>query len=363
MRRDFDSRNMKERLTILPVPDLLPEQLAKFTQESLGATVALSFDSAVVLDALRKQEGRRVVAIDIGGDKLASATFQVKNGLLTQDSASSKSFQSTNGSGYLEVLEKIAKDASLDNIPVGISSPGPMEGTRLLEAPITRIFLDELRAKYDCDFANLFPTLKAVANDGVTGMVAGAIEARIQLPKVDQVIYVINGSGLGGGVLKDEEIFAIEPGHIEVVDVLNPLGQDRPCDFFGSQYVCIERIGASKEGIQDIWAKNKGERLDGKQISSMYMQGNKLALDLYGNSALVTAHAIKGIASAFEFFKQPNDTAIVCHGGIFNVSGYGERVRQILQKNLGYQPPMLFTKDFSQNACLEGAAIATLTTV
>ncbi len=90
------------------------------------------------------------------------------------------------------------------------------------------------------------------------------------------------------------------------------------------------------------------------------MQGDSLAAELYDNSAIVVAHAVKGIADALKLFRKPNDTVLVYHGGIFNVSGYSQRVQQILQKDLGYSPAMVLTRNFSQNACLEGAALAAL---
>jgi hypothetical protein len=48
----------------------------------------------------------------------------------------------------------------------------------------------------------------------------------------------------------------------------------------------------------------------------------------------------------------------VGHGGTFEVPGYGERLRAILEKDLAYSPSLLLTKDFSANACLDGGAIA-----
>lgn len=90
------------------------------------------------------------------------------------------------------------------------------------------------------------------------------------------------------------------------------------------------------------------------------MQGDSLAADLYDNSALIVAHAIRGMINVFQLLKGGGDTVLIGHGGIFNVNGYGERIEQILQKDLGVNPSLLLTKDFSVNACLDGAALAAL---
>lgn len=352
----------KDLLSILPLPELLSEQLSYFTLDSIRAKPVGDFDAAAASETLKRQRNQRVIAIDIGGDKVASASFRVDNGLLQSDSQEIKGIQSSDGIGYLQFLEELSQDATKNGAPVSISFAGLVEGTKPLAGPNISTLMKELADKYEGDFARLFSTLRNLSNDAVAGAIAGAIEARNKLPQTKQVIYVINGSGFGGAVIKDKKIFATEPGHIPVADKLNPFGQNKPCGIFGAQYVCVESVAASKAGIEDLWTEKTGEKLDGRKISANYIQGNELAINLYDNSALLTAHAIKGIANAFKILKLSNETAVVCHGGIFNVPGYGERVRQILYKNLGYQPSMFFTKDFSQNACLEGTAIAALAT-
>lgn len=72
----------------------------------------------------------------------------------------------------------------------------------------------------------------------------------------------------------------------------------------------------------------------------------------------MTAHVIVGLASAFHL--DPERTSVVCHGGIFHVLGYGERVRAIPAKDLPRPPGLVFTKDFSTNTCLDGAALAAM---
>lgn len=343
-----------------PLPEsLLAEQISEFTHENLRAKPVVTFNSQLALATLKQKKGHRALAIDMGGDKIAASVFEVnEDGSLT--SVTQKSFQSSHGDGYLQFLEEIKNDEDYRNVPVGISYAGPIEDSIPLAGPNVQTFMDELRAKYDGDFNKLFPNSKAV-NDAASGMFAAAVETRRKYPGIGQVIYIINGSGFGGAVLKDNQMIATEPGHIKVSDDLNTHGQDRPCGVFGATYICVESVAASKAGVEDLWRKlNDGEILNGRQIKDKYLEGNKLAGDLYDNSAFVTAHAIKGIAECFDLLKQPNDTAVVCHGGIFYVDGYGKRVQNILQKDLGFVPVIMLTSDFSPNACIDGAAIAAL---
>jgi predicted NBD/HSP70 family sugar kinase len=204
----------------------------------------------------------------------------------------------------------------------------------------------------------------ALANDAEAGIMAGALEAALRLPVTRNVIYVINGSGLGGAVLADNIIYAAEPGHIAVVEHLNRFGgfnQLKPCGLDGASHVCLEAVGASKAGIEDIWQQITGEHLSGRQLVTLYTRGDGLARALYHNSASITAHVIAGMAAAFDLLADAAEPVVVAHGGIFHAPGYGDRVRDILARNLSVPPTMLFTKDFSGNTCLEGAAIAATT--
>jgi predicted NBD/HSP70 family sugar kinase len=341
------------------VPDLVPAQVERFTVGALRAKPVRSFDPQATLHRLQAGGEKIVIAVDIGGDKLIALSYDVRDGVLLQ-LAEVLVRRGDAGSVYLDGLEEVADLARRKMLSVGISFAGPTDGTRLLAGPNLPVFIAELDDRYGGDFAGLFPAV-AVANDAEAGIMAGALEAAKRYPETRNVIYVINGSGLGGAVLTDNMIFAAEPGHIPVETELNPFGQQKPCGMGGATYVCVEVVAASKAGVEDIWLQQQGKRLSGKEIAARYLAGDHMALDLYDNSALVTAHAIKGIAGAFGLPKDFDGTVVVGHGGIFEVPGYRERLCSILGKDLSFVPRMLFTKDFSTNTCLDGAAIAAAT--
>jgi predicted outer membrane repeat protein len=338
------------------LPDLLPEQVGRFTFDTLKAKAARHFDPRAALHALRTHANKPVVAIDIGGDKAIVALYGSWDGHFVRRTNAFVR-RGDGGSGYVDLLEQIAKQADWEGLSVGISYAGPTDGTRIVGGPNLPAFLAEFHHRYDGDFGNLFPSV-AVANDAEAGIMAGALEAAKRYPATRNVLYVINGSGLGGAVLTQNTIFAAEPGHIEVEDRLNPFRQQKACGILGATHVCLEAVGASKAGIEDIWFQKKGERCSGKEIAAQCAAGDPLALHLYDNSALVTAHAVIGMGEALNLADNLDDTVVVAHGGIFQVRGYCERVRSILEKGLFCTPELIFTKDFSDNTCLDGGAIA-----
>jgi predicted NBD/HSP70 family sugar kinase len=342
----------------LPVPDLLPEQLQKFTIKNLRAKRVRHFNAHESLSDLRANDGGKIIAVDIGGDKLSASYFIVRAGRV-EHAKDVLSCQADGGAGYLAALVELSERASREAVPVGISFAGPVDGTRLIAAPNLPEFLAEFRATYVGDFAQLFPEVPVrVANDAVAGLMAGAVEAARRYPGARDVVYLINGSGLGGAVLTGNAIYASEPGHVPVAEALNPFGQRRPCGLDGAQYACIEAVAASKAGVEDIWQQRTNRRLPGREISVRYQAGDLLARDLYDNSARITAHVIRGMVMAFGLAATRGRLVVVGHGGIFFVPGYGGRVKDILVEERGVSPKFLFTRDFSPNTCLEGAAIA-----
>jgi predicted NBD/HSP70 family sugar kinase len=347
-----------------PGPDalgLVPEQVRRFTLEDIRVRSGRAFDARNALREFRERDGETVLAVDIGGDKLMAAHFTVRDGSLRL-AGRMPTLHGDEGRGYLGMLRDLAAAARAEGIRTGISVAGPVSGTRLEAGPNLAVLAGELQAGYGGDFAGLFPSV-AVANDAEAGLLAAAIEAARRYPGSRDVIYVINGSGLGGAVLAGNHVYAAEPGHVAVVDELNSVGgirQVKPCGLDGATHTCVEAVAASKAGVEDMWRMAMGERLSGRQIAAMLAAGNALARGLYRNSARITAHVVLGLAAAFGLLdgqEGSEPAVIVGHGGIFQVPGYGEWLAASLDRALGQTPRILFTKDFSDNTCLEGAAI------
>jgi predicted NBD/HSP70 family sugar kinase len=347
-------------LTDLPIPELYSEQLQLFTPDTIHEVLVSTFNPEEAITSIITHEGQAIMGIDVGGDTIDCITFSIHNHVLIPDIKSIQTIQGENGKGYLSFLEKIARESAEHPLPIGLAFGGGQtnaDGT-IAFAPNVQIFAEELTKKYG-SFYSLLPTLTAMPpDDTVSGLMAGAVEAKKRFPDKKNCVFVINGSGFAIGILKENHIILTEIGHTPIIQKLNP-GQTRACEVFGP-HVCLERVAASKVGIEDLWFKKTTHRLDGKSIARKYIEGNTMATALYDNSATITAHAILGIAKLYDLLQKENDTVIIYHGGTFNVPGYRDRVKQILEKNLRLHPPMILTNDFSKNACAQGTAIAAI---
>jgi len=350
-------------LTGADVPGLYDHQLAAFTLESMHAQAVRNFDPARAVDALQHREGNRVLAADFGGDKGTSLLLSVQGGSLVPTEGYEDHVQGDDGDGYVTSMEKTARYADEHQLPFGISWGGPIDGTKPLPHPKARKFIADLQEKYGGDLGALSSCVKAVLNDGPAGVVGGAVEAYRRFGATD-VLFIINGGGIGMGVLKDGLIYATEAGHVEGVPELNSYGQSEACGVYGAEFVCLERLGANKAGIEAQWQTRTGQYMRARDIEGEYKAGNEFAGELYDHSAFVVAHVIQGTAKAFGIDLTAHSTAIVGHGGAFKFPDYGKRIRQILETYLGGETQLIMTKDFvsdASNACLDGAAVAALT--
>lgn len=350
----------KDFLTLLEVPELSAEQMNLFTGENVTQQEMEEFNSDKALDLLKQNEGAEVLTVDLGGDKITRIFWKIQKGQLVGDMENIKTTKKIDkGGNYMEFFETAASEAKERGINAAISFAGPLNGTRPQGIPNATDFKADLDKKYNGDFANLFPSLKAVNNDAQAGIKTAAIAARRsgKLKENGALEFVIDGGGFGLAFIKGNKIIATEVGHTRLVDELNWHKQTIPCGLFGRNYVCIERAAASGAGVESIYKLLTGEALTGKEISQKYQMGDELARKLYENSALLLAHGIIGVANLNNLMQVPNDTVIAYHGGGFRVSGLMDRISQIVTKQKGNQPT-LFTDDISINACAEGVAIA-----
>lgn len=349
-------------LTEREVRPLLDSQLALFTRESIHADEIAPFDIAMAVEALRDKENQKVVGADFGGDKGTSQLFEVKNGILVPIDGYRDEVQGDDGKGYVESLIKTGRYAEDNSLPFGITWGGPLEGTKPLFHPKATVFIDELGAQFGGDISNISSNIKAVINDGPAGLIASAVEAYRQFKSTD-VIFAINGGGLGLSVLKDGILYSTEAGHVEGIAELNAYNQSDACGVFDAQFTCIERLGANKAGIEAQWQAITGVYMRARDIEDRYKEGNVLAGDLYENSAYVVAHMIQGAANAFGIDLNSPTSVVVGHGGAFKFPHYGERIQQLLSSDPDATVQLLMTKDFSDpksNACLDGVAISAL---
>lgn len=363
----YNSLNMTEinytPIINFEIPKLNNDQLAKFTMESIYAKEVMKFDPVQAVQVLEAKSGTKVIGADFGGDKGVSQLFEIVNGTLQLDDSFRQYKQGSGGEGYLEVLKEAENFAAQNGIGIGISWGTPVDGTKPGYHSKIDAFYNELSSQYDGDFANLVPHLTIALNDGPAGLISGAVEAYRELG-AKNILFPINGGGLGMGVLKDGVMYATEAGHVEALSELNIFNRTGECGIFDQKFICIEMLGANKAGIEPQWMDQTGQEVSARQIETLFLEGNELAGKIYDHSALIMAHMVVGTANAFGIDLSSSETAIVGHGGGFKFPHYGDRVSQIIA-NEGHTPHLIMTKDFGNehsNACLDGAAIAALVT-
>ena len=163
------------------VPNLIPEQVERFTIGALRAKPTRSFDPQAALREVQVGGEKTVVAVDIGGDKLIASYYGVRDGLLRQMTEVLVR-RGNGGTGYLSALEDVAERASRGILSVGISFAGLTDGTNLVAGPNLPAFMAELHDRYGGNLVGLFPAV-AIANDAEAGIMAGALEAARRSPR------------------------------------------------------------------------------------------------------------------------------------------------------------------------------------
>lgn len=343
-----------------PLSRVIKQQAALFSGESLRAQKVDSFDVSRTKELVELAEGRTAIGLDFGGTSAKRDTYTLRSGRLRL--IGSEELRAPNGEGYLEFLINAHKKALESGLPIGVSIAAPMEGTRFKHGSNLGQLERDLRSRFNGDFANVLEGVPFwVNNDAVAGGAAAGFNVGQGNPAITKDIFGILGSGLGA--LADNH--AIEPGHIEVIPALNPLGQDIKCGVNGV-YICTEGV-AGGLGIENMMLKTIGVQMSGLEINRRLEDGDHLAHMAYMNSALVMASCIEGINQVFNIFSENQDAAIVLHGGVTKVGGWKRHFERMINGyyrevfgNDRYQVPIFYTEDFPNNLCSEGAAIEAL---
>ena len=355
--------NYSVRNTLSPSSKkFLDEQLALFTKDNLKAKMALNLVDKKIGEAVKRSEGERVIAVDLGASKARSFLIQIQNGTpkaLPESEEFTKTLKGRDGKGYVEFLQEISKLSKEHNLKVGIATAGVVEGSRLLKSPNLTGFVEEINKKFEGDIARIFENNVSVVNDAVAGTLASVLEVELSDPD-ENVIYFINGGGIGGAVITNGEVWATEPGHVPVIDALNVFETQRQCTMWEGGYVCVENVAASGAGLENIWHEVTGEAIRGEDIKDKYNEKSSLARNLYHVSAFISAHTIYGMGKAFGLWQQPMMDMVIMHGGIFNVPGYAESVAGYVRGNLGSDIKYESTVVMKKNLSLLGAGLLPL---
>lgn len=342
-----------ERLLNRKIRPLSPLQLHNFA-DGLHAKPALPFNSDSVAKLLAVK-AQTVIGIDIGGSKLSFVELLIKNGVAYLDGFSI--LPSQEGEEYLEQLESVKE--RVGSTPVGISSTGQLKGTIMRRGNNVPIFKNELDQKYKGDLAKLFPN-SVVLNDG-TAVTIGALynlafSGKLHPDEISGAISFIGGTGTGASAWAENQIWTSEPGDVAIHPQLQ-----QHLNLPQTDSLQVRSI-ASGKAMATRWLQKKGEKLGGAEIATLAQSGDEFALDVVDDSAYVSAHVIYGLGRRFRLFEKQEDTLVFCHGGVFNIPGYGARINQHLIEYLGPSSPVFVAESYKENLVLglKGAALAAL---
>lgn len=392
-----------DRLLAYPVPGIPSEQLNYYRRENLQMRPAGSFNVAETIALQQRSVGTRVGYYDVGADKAAAGILEVGKdgnfGVLVNMDPRIKQDGEEGGTGYVAFGEDARAMFNANGVLiVGTSFAGPTRGTQPEVATNIRVMKRDLDSRYHGDLAELFQPAEPASpedkvtvagdNDGVAALVAATIEARKRNPQVERVYSFIFGGGNGGSISEIDpitdvvQLIASEPGHVPVIPEMNPFGRVEACGQDTSRFkdeTCIEKVGGSGEGVEKTFLQETGLALKGIEISEIHQNRDGLYSDelsekatrIYDAAARVVATEAVGMDQALGPVEvggkplDPANTTIVIHGGLTKTPGVAERIGQILRahmEQLGYDhvPDIIYTKDFSDNACADGAATMAL---
>lgn len=336
----------------LPLPRHVPEQISLYQGEHLLSHDVCDFAPARAVALLRSRQD--VLAIDLGGDKIRCATYGIRSGTLVRHNE--RVLRSLGGRGYLEFMERLTEEAAAKNLSVGISSATKMRGSIIERTVNLPVFFEEISSKYGADYEKLFPGRSMVVNDTVAGICGASMLLALEGAEFEDVSFFICGSGLGASVISHGVAIHVEAAHVPLVEELNPFGQRAICGIEGRVFTCLDRVVPGRTGIEDIYRQQVGESLDGVALGRMYEEGDALVAALYEASAQALAHAIAGVMQRYSF-SDSERSVVVLHGGNFEIARY----RAAIQRHLAALPHsrcrIVFSRDLSDNVCLDGAAV------
>jgi len=171
---------------------------------------------------MSKSDHTVVIGVDLGGTTIKAGAVSSEGSILYQNKA--PTFAERGPAAVVQQIEIAVKDA-ISKVPdahvtgVGVGAPGVVDDNGIVKAPPNFVQWDEVPLKQD--IAQLFPGLRVdIENDANAAAIAESkFGAGTQLP---DFLFVIWGTGVGGGIIMNHKIFrgptggAGEIGHITI---------------------------------------------------------------------------------------------------------------------------------------------------
>jgi glucokinase len=273
-------------------------------------------------------------AVDIGGTKIAVGVVDETGRVLAQTQAPTVPNDYSAGLQLIvRMLRESAHKVSVEITGMGIGSTGPVDPIRGEFGDVD--FLSGWRGKPIVnDLAHLFNVKVALENDGDAAALAeaswGAGHNRSRL------IYVTIGTGIGGGMVFDGELYrGVDGAHPEIGhQVIDPAGPECSCGFRG----CWESLAAGPAMAN--WMESQAtaeyphrENLTAKKICDLARQGDDLARRVVEHEILYLG---LGLANLINLF---TPDAIVLSGSVMKSSDlFLDGVRAVIARGCRFVP-------------------------
>ena len=294
-------------------------------------------------------------AVDIGGTKIAVGMVD-QNGRVW-----SKMESPTDPERYADGLDRIAamlrhtaENAGVEIKGIGIGSTGPVD-------PIAGEFGDVdflpgwRQKRLVADLERIFNVRAALENDADAAALAEASWGAGK--NKSRLVYVTVGTGIGGGVVLDGELYrGVDGAHPELGHhVVDPSGPPCSCGFQG----CWESLAAGP--AMAAWFKSQApadyphrERVSARDICRLAQQGDELARRAVEREAYYLG---LGLANLINLF---TPDAIVLSGSVLKSSLlFLDGIRSVISRGCRFVPfekAELTMASLGEDANLIGAA-------
>ena len=274
-------------------------------------------------------------AIDIGGTKIAVGIVDDDGNVMSKvESPTDVSLVYANGLEQIAgMLRETAHTARMKISGIGIGSTGPVN-------PFTGAFgevdfLPQWRGKNLAeDLARIFGVRVVLENDGDAGALAEAGWGAGR--NKSRLIYVTVGTGIGGGIILDGELYrGVDGAHPELGhQVIDPSGPLCTCGFRG----CWEALAAGPAMV--AWFKSNaatdsrnGEVITAKLICQLAQQRDELALQAVEREAYYLGLGLANLVNLF------TPDAIVLGGSVMKSADlFLDGIRKVISKGCRFVP-------------------------
>jgi glucokinase len=273
-------------------------------------------------------------AVDIGGTKIAVGIVDHKGKVLSRMEAPTDPHRYSDSIELIaHMLRKTSQRAGSPIQGIGIGSTGPVDPMNGEFGDVD--FLPGWRGKSPVkDLAQIFSVQVALENDGDAAALAeagwGAGKNRKRL------IYVTVGTGIGGGIVLDGQLYrGVDGAHPEVGHhVVDPAGPKCTCGFRG----CWESLAAGPAMV--AWVENNAPAtyqhragITAKRICDLAQQGDSVAVQAVEHEAFYLG---LGLANLINLF---TPDAIVLSGSVMKSAElFLDRIHNLIRAGCRFVP-------------------------